>query len=158
MTRYPNNLHRSYDCDYIVQRDASSHYHTAEASSLGRVLKPRMDVYEDPVRNMVTATFELPGVSRDKIAIDVFDNRLTISGEVASYFGPNYGYILRERRTGPFVRTLELPAGIPVESVGATLEDGVLTVSFPRIPPEEKHGRETVSPRITEPELASHHY
>lgn len=78
-----------------------------------------MDVYEDPVRNMVTATFELPGVSRDKIAIDVFDNRLTISGEVASYFGPNYGYILRERRTGPFVRTLELPAGIPVSHLSA---------------------------------------
>jgi HSP20 family protein len=73
-----------------------------------------MDVFEDPVTNMVTATFELPGVSRDKIAIDVYDNRLKISGEVASYFGPNYGYILRERRTGPFVRTLQLPANIPV--------------------------------------------
>ena len=73
-----------------------------------------MDVYEDQTTNMVTVTFELPGVSQDKIAIDVFDNRLTISGEVASYFGPNYGYILRERKTGPFVRTLKLPVGIPV--------------------------------------------
>lgn len=74
----------------------------------------RMDVFEDPVTNMVTATFELPGVSRDKITIDVFNNRLTISGEVASYFDANYGYILRERRTGPFARTLGLPEGIPV--------------------------------------------
>ena len=73
-----------------------------------------MDVFEDPVANKVTATFELPGVSRDKIVIDVLDNRLTISGEVASFFGQNYGYILRERRTGPFVRTLVLPANIPV--------------------------------------------
>ena len=73
-----------------------------------------MDVFEDPTTNKVTATFELPGVSQDKIAINVLDNRLTISGEVASYFGPNYGYILRERRTGPFVRTLQLPVGIPV--------------------------------------------
>lgn len=63
---------------------------------------------------MVTVTFELPGVSRDKIAIDVFDNRLTISGEVATFFGENCGYIVRERRTGPFVRTLALPANIPV--------------------------------------------
>jgi HSP20 family protein len=73
-----------------------------------------MDVFEDPVTNRVTATFELPGVSRDKIAIDVYDNRLTISGEVASFFDENYGYILRERRTGPFVRALALPANIPV--------------------------------------------
>ena len=73
-----------------------------------------MDVFEDPVTNRVTATFELPGVSQDKISIDVYDNRLTISGEVASFFDENYGYILRERRTGPFVRTLVLPANIPV--------------------------------------------
>ena len=80
-----------------------------------------MDVFEDPVTNIVTATFELPGVSRDKIAIDVFDNQLTISGEVASFFGTNYGYILRERRTGPFVRTLQLPVGIPVSHLSACL-------------------------------------
>lgn len=73
-----------------------------------------MDVWEDPDRNLVIATFELPGVSRDNIDIDVYDKRLTISGEVASFFGPNHDYILRERRTGPFLRTLELPADIPV--------------------------------------------
>lgn len=86
----------------------------------------RMDVFEDPATNRVTATFELPGVSRDKIAIAVSDNRLTISGEVASFFGENYGYILRERRTGPFARTLALPANIPVshESVCCVIYAG----------------------------------
>ena len=80
-----------------------------------------MDVFEDPATNTVTVTFELPGVSRDKITMAVFDNRLTISGEVASFFGENYGYILRERRTGPFVRTLALPANIPVSHESARL-------------------------------------
>ncbi|KAF9649836.1 hypothetical protein BDM02DRAFT_3113065 [Thelephora ganbajun] len=80
-----------------------------------------MDVFEDPVTNMVIATLELPGVSQDKIAIDVFDDRLTISGEVASYFGENCDYILRERRTGSFVRTLALPANIPVSHKSARL-------------------------------------
>ena len=55
-----------------------------------------MDISEDSATNMVTVTFELPGVSLDKIAIDVFDNRLTISGEISSFFGENCGYILRE--------------------------------------------------------------
>lgn len=78
-----------------------------------------MDVFEDPETNMVTATFELPGVSRDKIVIEVSNNRLKISGEVASFFGQNYGYILRERRTGPFVRTLALPANVAVSHKSA---------------------------------------
>ena len=83
----------------------------AVADSVGNC---RMDVFEDPVTNVVTAAFELPGVSQDKITIGVYENRLTISGEVASFFGENCGYILRERRTGPFVRTLVLPTNIPV--------------------------------------------
>lgn len=80
-----------------------------------------MDVFEDPETNTVTATLEIPGASRDTIAIDVFDNRLTVSGEVPSFFGENYGYILRERRTGPFIRTLALPANIPVSHKSACL-------------------------------------
>ena len=35
------------------------------------------------------------------------------------------------------------------------MEDGVLTVSFPRIPPAEKPRRVNVAPRAAEPELAS---
>jgi len=116
-----------------------------------------MDVFEDPATNRVTVTFELPGVSRDKIAINVFDNRLTISGEVATFFGENCGYIVRERRTGPFVRTLALPANISLESIEAAMEDGVLTVSFPRIPLDEKPHRVSVAPRTTGSELASPH-
>ena len=63
---------------------------------LDSVGNSRMDISEDSATNMVTVTFELPGVSLDKIAIDVFDNRLTISGEISSFFGENCGYILRE--------------------------------------------------------------
>ena len=138
MTRYPDNVYSTYDYDYSVHHDATSHHHVAEASRQDRVLKPRyvairflpmtapdsigncrMDVFEDPVTNTVTVTFEIPGVSQDKIAIEVFDSRLTISGEVASFFDENYGYVLKERRTGPFARTLALPANIPVSHESA---------------------------------------
>lgn len=152
---YPGNLHRSYDCDYTVQHDSSSHQYHAEPSTQGRLLKPRMDVFEDPDTNVVIATLELPGVSRESIAISVYDNRLTISGDVVSSFGQGQGYILRERSTGPFARTLQLPANIPVESIAASLEDGVLTVSFPRLPLEDRSRRTNVSQRT---ELASHRY
>jgi HSP20 family molecular chaperone IbpA len=42
-----------------------------------------------------------------------------------------------------------------VESVEAMMEDGVLTVSFPRILLEEKPHPINVAPRATEYELAS---
>ena len=45
-----------------------------------------MDVFEGPVTNTVTATLKIPGISQDTISINMFDNRLTVSGEVASFF------------------------------------------------------------------------
>lgn len=41
LTRYHDNTYPSYDYDYSVHHDASSHHHVAEASRQGRVLKPR---------------------------------------------------------------------------------------------------------------------
>ena len=40
-TRHTGNPHHSHDCDYTVQRDASSHHHVVEASRQGSVLRPR---------------------------------------------------------------------------------------------------------------------
>ena len=41
----------------------------------------RMDLHEDQDKNLVTATFELPGLTKENVQIDVRDNVLTVSGE-----------------------------------------------------------------------------
>merc|ERR1712166_1723159 len=46
-----------------------------------RALRPRMDLHEDHKQNLVTATFELPGLKKDDVSIDINNNRLTVSGE-----------------------------------------------------------------------------
>ncbi len=40
-----------------------------------------MDVHEDARLNTLTATFELPGIQKEDINIDVHDNLLKVSGE-----------------------------------------------------------------------------
>ena len=74
-----------------------------------------MDLHEDHEKNLVTATFELPGVKKDDINIEVRNNRLTISGETKSdeQF-EDKGYAVKERRYGKFMRALQLPPGIKV--------------------------------------------
>ncbi|EJD52300.1 small heat shock protein [Auricularia subglabra TFB-10046 SS5] len=108
--------------------------------------RPRMDLHEDKEKNLVTATFELPGLKREDIAIDVHNGRLTISGEVKSSTEENKdGFVVRERRSGRFSRVLQLPQGAKPESVSASLNDGVLTVTFPKSTPEQETKRITVN-------------
>lgn len=81
----------------------------------------RMDVHENVEDNTVTAMFDLPGVERDQINIDVNQDRLTVSGETStSEKRDERGYTVRERSCGKFSRTLMLPQGTNV-SVGKIL-------------------------------------
>lgn len=74
-----------------------------------------MDLHESSENNQVTATFELPGLKKEDVQIDIQNNRLTISGETKSSTERNEdGYALRERRYGKFSRTLPLPNGTKV--------------------------------------------
>lgn len=102
-----------------------------------RPLKPRMDLHEDPQKNQVTATFELPGLKKEDVSIDVHNGRLTVSGEsrMSSEHDEN-GYAVRERRYGKFSRTLQLPAGVKEDDIKARMDNGVLTVTFPKTSPE----------------------
>ena len=106
----------------------------------------RMNVHESKENNLITATFELPGLKKEDIAIDVHNGRLTVSGEVKSSNEENKdGYVVRERRFGRFERVLPLPQGTKPENVSAALNDGVLTVTFPKSTPEQEAKRITVN-------------
>ncbi|RPD60752.1 HSP20-like chaperone [Lentinus tigrinus ALCF2SS1-6] len=102
-----------------------------------RPMRPRLDLHEDPEKNLVTATFELPGLSKENVQLNVKDNVLTVSGESTISSEHNEkGYAVRERRFGKFSRSLPLPQGIKPEEINASMSDGVLTVTFPRTTPE----------------------
>ena len=74
-----------------------------------------MDLHEDPDKNLMTATFELPGLSKDKVNIDMQNGNLIISGEVSESAEKNeHGYLIHERRTGRFSRSIKIPDGTKV--------------------------------------------
>ena len=75
-------------------------------------------MHEDKEKNLVTATFELPGINKENVHIDVQNNVLTVSGE--SKFESDRdenGYVVRERRFGRFSRSLPIPQGLKVSTV-----------------------------------------
>ncbi|KAH9910291.1 small heat shock protein [Epithele typhae] len=109
-----------------------------QGESAVRVMRPKMDLHEDKENNLVTATFELPGLTKETVSLDLRDNVLSVSGEsTISAERDEKGYAVRERRFGKFSRAIPLPQGIKPEEIKASMTDGVLTVTFPRTTPEQ---------------------
>jgi len=111
-----------------------------------RVLKPRMDLHENSEENTITASFELPGLTKDKVGIDMHNNRLTVSGELSEVGETNQdGYVIKERRLGKFSRSIALPECTKPETIQASMENGVLIVTFPKSLPGQGPHRITIS-------------
>nr|BAL02931.1 small heat shock protein [Pholiota nameko] len=124
----------------VVQRNND------EGGGVVRSFRPRMDLHEDKEKNLVTATFEFPGVNKEDIHIDVNNGRLAVSSETKqSSEHEEGGYAVRERRFGQFSRTLQLPEGTKDTEIKASMENGVLTVTFPRSTPEQAPKRITIA-------------
>ena len=106
-------------------------------SVLGSVLSDRpapgfsVDVREDDNNYYVDA--DVPGLAKKDISVTLEAGVLTIAGDLKveeKCEGANY--LLNERRTGSFSRTLRMPEGVSENGIEAALNDGVLTVTLPK--------------------------
>jgi HSP20 family protein len=102
-------------------------------SPVVRSFKPRLDLHEDKEKNIVTAIFEFPGFLRREIQLDFQNGRLTVS---AQKMDEQSGNTLPERFRGKFERTIQLPRGVKNEQIKATMDHGLLIVTFPKTVPE----------------------
>ena len=75
-------------------------------------------MHYDKDTNNVNVTFELAGLKKEDVSIDVHSNVLTVSGEDnKSSESSEGGYVIRERRYGKFSRSLSLPQGVKVSTL-----------------------------------------
>jgi HSP20 family protein len=90
-----------------------------------------MNVWTDP--DGATVTAELPGVDPAEIDISVQDDTLTVRGSRAPDEVPEGGtYHRRERGSGSFTRSFQLPFGVDAGQVKASYQKGVLQIHLPR--------------------------
>ena len=90
-----------------------------------------LDVVADGDDFVVRAS--LPGVAPENIHVTIEDNVLTIKGDTASHFENTDGnYLMRERRSGSFHRSLRLPDTVDQDGAEPRYEHGVLTICLPK--------------------------
>ncbi len=104
--------------------------------SMANVAVPTMDVAETDKEIEITA--ELPGLEEKDVQINVADNVLTIRGEKkAEKEQKDKNYRLVERSYGSFERSLELPKGVDLDGIKASIDKGVLKVVVPKPAPAQ---------------------
>jgi HSP20 family protein len=95
-------------------------------------LGPSLDVIERDDEVVVRAA--VPGMKRQDLEITVSGTLLTLRGEAAKQPKEEQGeYYRAEIPHGPFERTLALPAEVDDARAKATLKDGVLELTLPKL-------------------------
>ena len=108
-------------------------------SSMG--FAPRMDVEETDDRYFLS--FDLPGVDFADVQIDVEDDQLLVHGKRVGRTDESVKRHRSERAFGEFRRVVKMPEMVDIDAVSADFDNGVLTVTLPKLP-EKKTSRRIV--------------
>jgi len=96
------------------------------------VMKPLADVHE--TEDAVVVTMDMPGAEKQDIDISVVDEELRVSAQRKSESEVDeQDYHRRERTYTRFERRVLLPASIKAEEARATLNNGVLQITLPKL-------------------------
>ena len=90
---------------------------------------PAIDVVQND-RDLVVHA-EVPGAKPEDVEVTFHNGVLTIAGRREERVEEERGgYLVRERRSGSFRRSLQLPEGVEEGKIHARFEDGVLEVTI----------------------------
>jgi HSP20 family protein len=92
---------------------------------------PAIDVYEEG--DTLTVEAHLPGIKSEDLEVHIEQGVLTITGRTElEEERKDRHYLVREKRTGRFTRSLQLPPSYNTENCQSHYEHGVLRLVFPK--------------------------
>ena len=98
-------------------------------SQLGEILpkaasdKLAVDVHED--KDAYHASFEVPGVRKEDVKLELNNGLLTVTAEKREKTGDT-------ERSYSLTRAVSVPEGVQTDAITAKLEDGILRVTLPK--------------------------
>ncbi|MCG7896534.1 MAG: Hsp20/alpha crystallin family protein [Candidatus Thiodiazotropha taylori] len=103
------------------------------AGEVERTMTPAVNIFEDG--EGISLLADMPGVSRDRLNIQVDSDSLTVEGTAEIPMPEGMQAVYADVRSTRYRRSFSLSSELDVERIDASLKDGLLTV---RIPKREK--------------------
>jgi HSP20 family protein len=128
----PDNTHRPFRgvFDMFSELNRMREHWTDVEPSQGRPPAagwiPTVDIFASGGDLVIRC--ELAGVAKEEVDVSLSDGRLWISGERSGAPDDGVDYYVRERRYGPFERSVKVGRAITGDQISATLIDGLLEV------------------------------
>ena len=98
----------------------------------GAQLMP-VDIYETETTIVVKAG-PIVGAQPDNFDVSIVGDKLTIKGETRPDLDvPETAFVRRERKFGPFSRTVTIPRPVKADQAAANFKDNMLTITLPKI-------------------------
>ena len=96
-----------------------------------RYFVPSTDIYE--TEDALIVVMEMPGVEKQDINVGLENDRLRVEGQIASSKYEGLEPVYTEYNVGHYARAFTLSNKIDQEKISAQVEDGVLTLTLPKV-------------------------
>ena len=96
---------------------------------------PKVNVYEYDDKIGIVA--EIPGLDKSNVSVEVEEDVLIISGDKHGFDSDGGKCITRELKQSAFTRSFNLGEYLDGSKVSAKFKDGMLSISIPKIEPEQ---------------------
>lgn len=114
----------------VTQTTDKTPAETPETTTGGRIFRPLTDIVETD--EGVTLMLEMPGVGADDVEVTLERRVLTIRGKVRATSPEKLQLAYAEYGEGDFERSFTLSDDFDPDKIGASVSNGVLTVTLPR--------------------------
>jgi HSP20 family protein len=111
-------------------RERRGHWGGRSDRETEAVLRPPVDVYEDV--EGITLVADMPGVSKDRLDIQVDRDTLLIEGNVSIEIPEGIKALHAEVQSTRYQRSFTLSHELEPDKIEASLKDGVLNIRIPK--------------------------
>ena len=116
--------------DDLMVREDSQTQTISEETRPAPVFSPPVDIYETEQELVLVA--DVPGLAKESLEIRLDKDVLTLEGAMDDSFGPGETELLREYRTGRYLRRFTLGEAIDRQGIRAKLKNGELKLVLPK--------------------------
>jgi len=95
-----------------------------------QTIRPPVDIFEDA--GGITLQADMPGVSKDRLQLQVDKDQLLVEGDVQFSMPEGMEALYADIRATRYSRSFSLSRELETERIDAVLKDGLLTLRIPK--------------------------